>query len=247
MSLASLPMYDRPEMRDAHDRLWQEIRARLGDGPETLTRGGDLWDHWLSPGLVLSQTCGLPYRTRLFGKVAKVASPDNRLPDCPPGHYFSIFVVRADDPRQDPAEFADARLAVNESVSQSGWGAPFNYARERGFAFADTMETGAHVLSAAAVAEGRADIAAIDALTWRLYQRHDPQAAELREIGRTTPTPAPPYITAITRDAAPVLAALTDAIDALTPADRDTLSLYGVVQVSDAAYQAVPNPASPAG
>lgn len=246
MSLASLPMYDRPEMREAHDRLWQEIRTRLGEGPETLTRGGDLWDHWLSPGLVLSQTCGLPYRTRLFGKVAKVASPDNRLPDCPPGHYFSIFVVRADDPRQDPAEFSGARLAINESVSQSGWGAPFNHAREHGFAFADVTETGAHVLSAAAVAEGRADIAAIDALTWRLYQRHDPQAAELREIGRTTPTPAPPYITAITRDPAPVLAALTDAIDALTPADRDTLSLYGVVQVSDAAYQAVPNPPAPA-
>ena len=171
MTLASLPMYDRPEMREAHDRLWQEIRARLCEGPEALTRGGDLWDHWLSPGLVLSQTCGLPYRTRLFGQVAKVASPDNRLPDCPPGHYFSIFVVRADDPRRDPAEFANARLAINESVSQSGWGAPFNHAREHGFAFAHPMENrGACVVGCGCgrgarrhCGDRRADMAALSA------------------------------------------------------------------------------------
>jgi len=42
MSLASLPMYDRPELRGAHDRYWRAIRAELGEGPEYLTRAGDV-------------------------------------------------------------------------------------------------------------------------------------------------------------------------------------------------------------
>jgi len=238
-------MYDRPALRDAHDRLWRGVRTRLGEGPETLARGGDPWDHWLSPGLVLSQTCGYPYRARLHGRVALVGAPDNRLPDCPPGYYCSVFVARAGDPRRDPAGFATARLAYNEALSQSGWAAPQSYARARGFAFCDTLRTGTHALSAAAVAEGRADLAALDAVTWRLMRRHDPLAAALREIGRTPPTPALPYITAIARDPAPVLAALADAIAALPPDDRDTLSLYGVVPVPNRAYLAVPNPPPP--
>ncbi|MFN3646541.1 MAG: hypothetical protein ACK4S2_08505, partial [Gemmobacter sp.] len=67
---ASLPMYDRPEVQAANDRLWAGIRDRLRAAglaaPETLVRGRwPLWDHWTAPDLVLSQTCGLPYRSRL--------------------------------------------------------------------------------------------------------------------------------------------------------------------------------------
>ena len=35
--IAGLPMYDRPELRDAHNRLWAAIRANLGFGPESLS------------------------------------------------------------------------------------------------------------------------------------------------------------------------------------------------------------------
>lgn len=246
MSLASLPMYDRPETAAANDRYWQAIRAHLGDGPDTLTRTGDLWDHWLAPDLVVSQTCGYPYRARLHGKVALVGTPDYGLDGCPPGHYRSIFVARADDRRTDLSDFADAPFAYNEPLSQSGWAAPQNHARSQGFAFTNTHQTGGHALSARAVAEGQADLAALDALTWKLIQRHDPFAAKLREIARTPPTPVLPYITAATNDPDAIFDAIAAAIADLSAEDRATLSLKGLVRLPPEAYLAIPNPLPPA-
>lgn len=244
--IASLPMYDRAETAQSLDILWAEIRARLPfDAPEALMRGGDAWDHWRHPDLILSQTCGYPYRTRLYGQVQMIAAPDNRLPGCPLGHYNSVFVVRADDPRQEIRAFADTRLAYNEALSQSGWAAPQNHAASLGFVFTRSLHTGGHRHSAQAVADGRADIAALDALTWRLIRRFDAYAVRLREIGRTAPTPALPFITGPGRDTAIIRAALGGAIDALPPARRDVLSLHGLVQVPVSAYHAVPNPSAP--
>lgn len=246
MSLASLPMYDRPETAAANDRYWQAIRNRLGEGPDTLTRTGDLWDHWLAPDLLLSQTCGYPFRARLHGQVTLVGTPDYGLPGCPPGHYCTVFVARTDDPRATPADFAEAPFAYNEPLSQSGWAAPQNHAASQGFTFSNTIQTGGHALSARAVAEGKADIAALDALTWALIQRHDPFATTLREIARTEPTPVLPYITALTRDPEPLFDAISAAIADLSPDDRATLSLRGLVRIPAEAYLAIPNPPPPA-
>ncbi|WP_377070274.1 phosphate/phosphite/phosphonate ABC transporter substrate-binding protein [Roseovarius ramblicola] len=239
-------MYDRPETAAANDRLWQGVRTRLGEGPERLTREGDLWDHWQSPDLLLSQTCGLPYRSRLYDKVNLVGPPVCDLPDCPPGHYYSVFVARRDDPRDDPREFAGAVLAYNDALSQSGWAAPQAWAAERGFAFTETLRTGAHAASARAVAEGRADIAALDALSWRFMARTDRFARDLRVVGRTDPTPALPWITAATRDPAPIRAALSAALAAMTREDRDTLGISGLARIAPEAYLALPIPAPPA-
>lgn len=244
--IASLPMYDRPETAAANDALWAGIRAALPwDTPAALTRGGDLWDQWQSPDLILSQTCGYPYRARLHGTVQLVGTPDHALPGCPPGHYNSVLVVRVDDPRTDLAAFANARFAFNEPLSQSGWAAPQNHAAGLGFAFDTLVQTGGHNLSARAVAEGQADIAAIDALTWALIQRHDAYAADLREIARTAPTPTLPLITAKGRDATQIAAATRAAIAALDPAHRAALMLCGLVDIPARAYLAVANPPAP--
>jgi len=244
--IASLPMYDRPETAAANDRLWQGVRARLGAGPERLTRDGDPWEHWQSPELLLSQTCGLPYRSRLYDKVRLVGTPVCDLPGCPPGQYCSVFVVRRDDSRDDPREFAGAVLAYNEALSQSGWAAPQAWAVERGGVFTETLRTGAHANSARAVAEGRADIAALDALSWRFMARTDRFAEGLRVIGRTDPTPALPWITAATRDPAPIRAALSATLAALSPEDRDTLGISGLVEIAPDEYLALPIPVPPA-
>ncbi len=243
--IASLPMYDRPELQAANDRLWASIRDRLRIGPATLTRNGDIWDHWVSSDLVLSQTCGFPYRARLHGKVQLVGTPDNRLEGCAPGEYCSVFVARADDPRQDIEEFSTARFAFNEPLSQSGWAAAANYAFDRGFSFSNTLKTGGHLNSAKAVADGRADLAAIDALTWRHIQRYDAFAAQLRVVARTDPTPTLPFITSLTQDAASLHAALSKAIDNLSETDRDALSLYGLVDIPAERYLSVRTPTPP--
>jgi len=243
--IAALPMYDRPETEAAVDRLWAGIRAHLGQGPEALSRDGDLWAIWQAPDLLLAQTCGLPYRARLHDRVTLVAAPDHRQPDTPPGQYHSVIVTRADDPARGFADLDGRTLAHNDPLSQSGWAAPSAHAAAHGIAFGSFVETGAHRASARAVAEGRADCAALDAVSWALMERHDPFAAGLRVIDRTVPTPALPFITAQGNDPAPITRALGAAIAALDPADRDTLCLHGIVPADKAAYLAQPIPAPP--
>lgn len=244
--IASLGMYDMPPIRAAVDRFWRQIRDALGQGPNHLTRDLDLWDIWRSPDLLLAQTCGLPYRTALHEAVTLVGTPDYGLPNCPPGYYQSVIVARAEDPRQSLDAFAGARFAYNEALSQSGWSAPIVHLRARGIPMGNLVQTGAHAASARAVAEGRADLAGLDALTWTLLQEHDPVAGALRVIGRTTPTPGLPYITARSEDASNLATAITDAMDHLAPSDREALHLRGLVAIPSAAYLAIPTAPPPA-
>lgn len=247
--IAALGMYDRPETAGANDRLWAGIRDRLRSAglaaPDSLTRGeGAYWPAWQSPDLLLAQTCGFPFRARLHGHVTLVGTPDYGLPDCPPGYYSSVLIARADDPRLLP-DLAAARFAFNDGLSQSGWAAPQNHVAAMGLRFRPTVETGAHRASAAAVAEGRADIAAVDAVTWALMRRWDPVVAGLREVARTAPTPGLPLITAAGRDPAPLAAAVAGAIGDLSSDDRDTLHLRGLAHIPAARYLAVPTPPPP--
>ena len=246
--IASLPMYDRPETAGAHDRYWHHIKQALADhgidAPDRLTRDADVWDVWRARDLVLAQTCGLPYRARLHGAVDLVGTPDYGLPDAPAGYYHSEIVIRADDPRDRLDAFGAATLAYNEALSQSGWAA----IAATGARFGTVLQTGAHRASASAVAEGRADIAALDAVTWRDLARYEPAlSARLRVLDRTAPTPGLPYITALGRDAQTHADAVAAAIVALAPADMDTLHLSGLTQISAADYLAQPLPPPPRG
>jgi ABC-type phosphate/phosphonate transport system substrate-binding protein len=249
--IASLGMYDRAEVQPSNDRLWVLIRDGLRDkgmaAPDSLTRGlGAYWDAWAAPDLVLSQTCGFPYRARLHGKVALIGTPDYVVAGCEPGFYRSVFVARADDPRGTVAEFDGAGLAFNEDLSQSGWAAPQTCAATMGIRFPPRLRTGGHILSARAVAEGRAEIAGIDAVTWAMIARWEGFAAGLKVVGQTAPTPGLPFIAALGSDADTAFQVISAAIAALTPVDRDALMLRGLVRIDHQAYLAVPTPPTPA-
>lgn len=245
--IASLAMYDWPQLRAEADRLWALIRDGLAgegiDAPAELTRDGSLAELWESPDLVLAHTCGMPYRTRLHGLVTLVGTPDYGLPGAAPGHYYSVLVTRRDEPGE-VADFLGRRLAFNAPDSQSGWAAPQNHVAP--LAFTRTRPTGAHRDSAAAVAAGEADIAAIDAVTWRLLSEHLPElAAQLRVIAPTAPTPGLPLITARHRDPAPIARAFARAVAALPPEDRARLGLRGLAAIPASAYLGVPTPPPP--
>lgn len=246
--IACLPMYDWAEMRPATDRFWALIRDRLRargiDAPDTLHRG-ERWDDWRAPDLLLSQTCGYPYRTALHGHVALVGTPDYGLPDAPPGHYYSQLIVRHGE-GSDWRDYLGGVLAINGHDSQSGWAAPQNHAAPEGLSFTRQLVTGAHVASAAAVAEGQADIAAIDAVTWRLLARYRSDLAqELTVIARTAPTPGLPLISAPSNDSAALAAVVSAAIAALTEDDRQALGLRGLVHIPAERYLAVRTPPPP--
>ena len=165
--IASLPMYARPELDHAISHLWDLIRKNLSkkgiSAPITLSQDAEDVSSWLDPGLVLSQTCGMPYRNILHGKVQLVGTPNYDLPNCPPGHYCSAIVVRKNDPRLLLKDYDQAVLAYNMKISQSGYAAPLNYAAAQGIHFPNRIESHGHLKSAEMVVSGKADIAAIDA------------------------------------------------------------------------------------
>ena len=242
--IATLPMYDRPETAAANDALWAAIRARLGFGPAHLTRADDLWSLWRSPELLLAQTCGLPFRAHLHDRVALVGTPDYGLPDCPPGYYRSVFVAR-DDSDKPLEAYSGHRFAYNEPLSQSGWAAPQAHMQAAGLEFGPLVQTGAHRASARAVAEGNADFAALDALTWALIREHDAFSQSLRVVAETTPTPGLPFITARTNDTRRLFGAIAAAIGDLTAKSRKLLYLKGIVDIPKRDYLAQPLPSAP--
>ncbi len=251
--LALLPMYDWPEVAGDWDSLWSCISALLRTrslaAPEALTRGLPLMEGWLSPDLVVGQTCGLPYARHLRGRVHLLGTPDFGVPGCPPGWYASAIVVRADDPRDGIEGFAGATLAINGADSQSGAQAMMFHIRDLpGPHFGAIRVTGAHDLSAQAVAEGQANVAAIDFVTWRLVQAFRPFAAGLRVLALTEPNPGLPFIAATGSDPA-VTGACRAGISAAPAEVRTALGLvgfvdtrpedYGIIAERDAAARAV--------
>ncbi len=248
--IAALPMYDRPETAAAHDALWSAIagaleRSGARDVPDRLTRDLAPDETWRRDDLLLGQVCGLPFRAGLHRRLALVGTPDYRLGNTAPGHYRSAFVVRRRDPRETLAAFAGACLAYNDGASHSGWAAAQLSAQAAGFRFDRTLATGAHTASARAVALGRADIAAVDAVTWRGIERWDDFAVDLRVLGFSEPAPGLAFAAPHGADLPGLRAAVAQALAALDRGAADTLGMYGLVEIPPEAYMAVPTPPAP--
>lgn len=247
--IASLMMYARPELAAAHDRFWHLIRTELlavgVEAPEALDQSAFGVEAWKRPDLVLSQTCGMPYRLWLSEHVNLIGTPDYGLEACPAGYYRSAFVVRKGDPRTDLSAFKDATFAFNQTHSQSGYAAPFNHLAPQGVWFDLKFETGSHLNSARAVAKGQADIAALDAVSWRLIQRYESWANELQVLEWTAPTPGLPLITAQTQDAETLFNAINKAIEGLSTPDKMDLGIKAVIRIPIENYLAIPNPDEP--
>jgi ABC-type phosphate/phosphonate transport system substrate-binding protein len=202
--LVALQMYDFPELKWATDALGAQLlinlrRAGFPDVPYGLDREGDYKAQWTHPELLLAQTCGYPLVTLLAGRVRYLATPCYAAPFCSGPRYCSLLVVRADDPAEHLPDLRGRRAAYNRSYSQSGYNALRHavapLSREGRF-FGETLETGGHAASLLAVTEGRADVAAIDAVSVAVLMRYRPAVLQpLKVIGRTASAPNLPFIT----------------------------------------------------
>ncbi|WP_294319269.1 PhnD/SsuA/transferrin family substrate-binding protein [uncultured Sphingomonas sp.] len=236
--IAWLSMYDHPAQHGANDRFWAAIRDRLRDHglpdvPDRLTRGvatGAVWSH---PDLLLGMICTRPWARehpglRLLGH--PVYAGTDRA-----GEHRSLIVVRRDDPARDLSALRGRVAAINDAGSNTGMallrdriaplagGVPF---------FRSVITTGAHADSVVAVGDGRADVAAIDEVTFAALARHDPVATgRLRILDTTDPAATPAFVTA----APPAVATLLGTVLAQVLADpvsaeaRATLFLTGMV------------------
>lgn len=244
--IANLMMYQRSQLVEAHNRFWTLIRKQLTavgiDSPETLSQDAEEFFVWKHPDLVLSQTCGMPYRTWLQEKVQLVGTPDYGLDGCPPGYYRSGIIVRANDARTQIAEFRDTTFAYNQTFSQSGYAAPFWHVKPKSFWFENRLHVEQHLESARAVVTGRADIASLDAVTWRNIEKYEPFATGLRVLEWTKPTPGLPLITALGNDAGLIFNAVKDAMEELDAQSKSQLGIEGIVQIPKEEYLKVRNP-----
>lgn len=242
--IASLPMYDRPENAAAHDALWSAIRDALGYGPDRLNRTLSPMDSWGHPDLLLGQICNLPYRARFRSHVTRIGAAIYDLPDTPPGYYRSVFITRAEDAARGLAPAALGRFAYNEALSHSGWGAAIAHVTARGLSLPHRVVTGSHRESMLAVAQGRADLAAIDEVTWRMFCRWEPATRDLCVVDRSGLAPGMTFITADPAQAQPLFQAIDTAIANLPARHRDLLGLRGITPLSDHAYD-IPLPPTP--
>jgi len=200
--IAALPMYDHSWLHPAHDRLWNLIRDRLKargiEAPQRLTRDREIGSVWNDGGLLLGQTCGYPYWKGLRRRVEILGAPIYGFAGCEGPNHRSFLVAHRDNPRTTLAEFRGDKAAVNGFDSNTGMnlfraavapladGKPF---------FLEVVETGGHAWSAYAIVEGRADIAAIDCVTYALLSVGASQLmAQIKVIGETVASPALPFI-----------------------------------------------------
>lgn len=241
MTVAALTMYVEPaEVRDAYRQLAEAVALRLGatleSAPEELPA---LWNH---PELLLAQTCGYPWATRLRGQVRLVAAPRYRFEGCQAAEHCAFILV---PDALDVASLADLRgkrVALNGLDSNSGMNllrlavAPL---AERGRFFGEVIVSESHANSLALLQQGHADVATVDAVTYGYLQRAQPErVAGLRLLQRTRPSPALPFITAASRSDAEVEAlrgALSDSLVA-DPTLAECLAIEGFTAVDEATY-----------
>ncbi|MFC4272065.1 PhnD/SsuA/transferrin family substrate-binding protein [Sneathiella chungangensis] len=248
-SLALLPMYDWPELREATDQYWVSLRESLADygfpAPKFLTRPEDPLACWRHPDLLLAQTCGLPLVEKLAGEVAVVGTPAYNI-DCGAGSYFSVIVVHQESRIQDIADIDGAVFGYNDPLSQSGVAAFFFHLSNRGIshtALRKFTRVFSHRNAIRQLAERQIDIASIDAVTWEIARRHEKATEKLRVIGMTDPTPGLPLITARQhlRDVDRLHQAVVEAMASLSQSTRDDLLLTGLAATNEQDYQIILN------
>ncbi|MGZ2486754.1 ABC-type phosphate/phosphonate transport system substrate-binding protein [Rhizobium pisi] len=251
MPLVSIAMYVTSQpLADATAELWSFLRrtlsqAGLEDLPETLDQSIPYDEAWLRPDLLLSQTCGYPYVKNLRGKVRLVATPVYDHPGCDGPSMCSFIIARKDSPLRSLEDLRGTTAAINSPDSNSGSNlfraavAPF--ARNGRF-FGRIIETGSHGGSIAAVAEERADSAAIDCVTYANIRRFDADLLQdIRIIAETPKGPGLPFITSGDTSDEKVLL-LRRALDATIrepslATTRATLGLIDFAVLSEADYE----------
>ena len=240
---AELLMYVAPEPIQHANQEWiTRILEHLNLGQLNADHL-DLHGLWLAPELLVSQTCGYPLMTQLRGQVRVIGRPRYALPHSRDGEHCSLLLTHDANPRRALADFYNSRGVINGHDSNSG----MNLLRERlaplqrdGRFFASVGISGAHRESLRWLREGRADLAAIDSVTYAYLARFAPQdVAGLRIVTRSAPSPTLPYIGALGLSDTQVIQlrqAMNQALQDL-PQVAQTLGLQEVLPTSEDDYQ----------
>lgn len=240
---AELLMYVAPEpIRLANEQWLTRILERL-EITRRSAEGLSLMALWQAPERVLTQTCGYPLMTALSARVRVIGRPNYQLPDSSGGNHCGLLLSRAFDPRKTLAALFGSRGVINSEDSNSG----MNLLRHRlaplqrdGRFFSQVGISGSHRESLRWLREKRADLAAIDSVTFAYLARHAAdEVAGLRVVARSAFSPTLPYIGAADlsdRQVQRLREAMNLGLREL-PHVAETLGLKEVLPASEADYR----------
>lgn len=202
--IASLPMYDWPELSHSYDALWAALSGYLRDhgiaAPNRLSRMKDDGNFWRHPNLLVGQTCGFPFWSRLRDQVSVLGTPHYAVEGCGGFSYSSAVLTRKNAPWLDISQLSDISVAVNEAGSLSGhfaMRAVLGALPKGDVKINGVLRSGAHRKSMQMVVDGAADLCAIDAVCWQMAQDFMPETArKLRVLTWSPQMPGLPWITA---------------------------------------------------
>ncbi|MDX8523932.1 PhnD/SsuA/transferrin family substrate-binding protein [Mesorhizobium sp. MSK_1335] len=226
---------DAPEAVARSNRELPAVPGGILDGaggliaPDPATLPPDEFDFhqlWLSPAMLFGQTCWGPMELGLARHVQVIAQPNYDAFEGGQGELYSSALIMPADNEPPVASPHDGkpiipidllrgrRFTFNNPDSMSGLIGLTRDLEAMGESldiFASRSESGGHRSSIVAIAEGRADIAAIDCESWALAQRFEPAAQGVKVVGWTARRKGLPYITARTTLAS-IVAAMRDAV-----------------------------------
>ncbi|KAI1163460.1 ABC-type phosphate/phosphonate transport system, periplasmic component [Nemania serpens] len=168
----------------------------------------DLHTLWRHPSLLFSQTCWGPIELGLAGHVEVVSQQDYSTVEGGSAEFYSSAVVARritedvppplDGTPNLPLEYLQGkRLAYNSTDSMSGLlglERDLTSLNEDLNIFSERLESGGHRNSIIAIAEGRADVAAVDCFTWQLAKRFESMAGKVAVVGWTARRRGLPFI-----------------------------------------------------
>jgi len=196
---AELPMYPAPEPIHTAAEAWIAHTLQLLGAQRRPWRGENLHRLFREPDLLFAQTCGYPLMTGLQDRVRLVGRPDFDLPYCAGGEHHSLLLVRERESRCDLATLRGCRGAANSADSNTGMNllrhalAPWHL---DGRFFTDFAWSGSHRQSLRWLREGRADLIAVDSVTFAYLQFHAAEEIQgVRVLQLSAPSPTLPYIT----------------------------------------------------
>lgn len=206
--VASLPMYNLPEMQAANRSFWQALSQLLAEEglsglPAELAFARPPVPDAIGTDVVFTQTCGYPLQTIYRGQHELVGVPTYDAPGCGDTTHCAFILVRDESTYRTLESLRGSVFALNSRHSNSGMNLPrrllADIAGGKAF-FREVVETGSHNASIERVQARSADCASIDNMTYTFMQDYRPSAvAGLRVLTQTPVSPAIPFITAMSR------------------------------------------------
>ena len=206
MYIVDFPWYDFENIEPHINKFWEVLRLQLREAgfedkllPSSPCRDIHFSEQWSAPNLLISQACGFDVVTTFKEKLQLLAAPSFSIDGLKNGHYFSYLVTHECNESNELIDFKGKKLAINSHQSHSGMNI-FRCVMKsamKDFNFNENLLiSGAHIKSLELIRSKKADLAAIDGVTYHLLERHDPDKLRNTRVIRKTPAVTScPYIT----------------------------------------------------